>query len=165
MPDGKTPDDSEGVILGARLSVSEARGRLPDEGTKEDTGVREMEPVGTTPDDGTMPEGRASEGSKLVGKLLGNTEGGISETADERMLDRSEAIEDTTGGRAPDSDADGVGTGAVGPRRPLEGKIPGNSEMIDDKTDGRSKTPELAGPNSDVGIASELRAGAVGLGT
>lgn len=174
---------SDGVMLG----VSEGVGTTPEE---DSTPVGRTPEVGSKPDEGKTPEeGRASDGTRLTSTLLGRTigaepvgkidstpermlermvgiaEGGTSEIADERMLGKSEMIEDTTGGRRPEIEAGGVsvGAGAVGPR-PVEGTMPGSSETSDDRTEGRSSKPELAGTLSDVGIAPELRIGAVGDG-
>lgn len=169
LPDGRIPELREGTTL----RVSDGVGRTPEEGARDGNSPEDTAPVGTTPEDGRMPEGSASDGSR-EGRLLGGaietgavgpTDGGTSETAEERKPGRSEMTEDTTGGRIPDGTADGAGVGAVPPRRPLEGRMPGNSDTIEDRTGGRSSRPELAGPVSEVGIAPELNAGAVGVGT
>jgi hypothetical protein len=92
--------------------------------------------------------------------MLGTTDPGRSGIADESRLERSEANEETMGGRMPIGVGDGEGAaGSVDPAEP-DGRTPGTSEMIDDKSDGRSSGPELGeGAASEVGMAPEFRAG------
>lgn len=93
---------------------------------------------------------------------MGRADGGRSETADDRMLGRSETTDETAGGRIPIRVGEGVG--AVGPRPEPEGKTPGNSDTIDDNIDGRPSRPEFTGEPSEVGMAPEPSSGAVGVG-
>lgn len=161
LPDGRIPEVSEGTTLGAGNGVSEGIGRGSDDGTMDGKSPEETAPVGTTPAEGRMPKGMVSEGSTPEG----TADGGTSETMDDRRLGKSGTTDDPMGDRMPEGSAEGVGTGAVGPRRPLEGRTPGISESRDGSTGGKFKRPELAGPVSEVGIASEITAGAVGVGT
>ena len=94
--------------------------------------------------------------------MVGSALGGRSETAEDRMLGRPGIKDESTGGKMPDAEADGVGS--VGPSPELVGNMPGISETRDDRIDGRPSRPEVAGEPSEVGIAPELRSGAVGVG-
>lgn len=165
---------AEGVALGVglatggvmlMLAVSDGVGTTPEDGTSDDTTTPEEE---SNPEDGRTPEDGRVGGKLLTGtgadavgrkdstldkrldSTVGRADGGTSETAEDRMLGRSETKDETAGGRIPIAVAEGVG--AVGPRSELDGETPGNSDTIDESIEGNP---------SDVGMASEI---AVGVG-
>lgn len=172
IPEGST--DAEGVTLGViPLRVSLGIGA---------EGLMLAEGVGTAPDpepDGRTPEvmldkmpetmllaGGRETGAEADGKgvseirldtMLGTTDEGKSETAEESKLETSETNEDTRGGSTPDGVGVGDGVvGAVGPAEPEGGRTPETSDTKEDRIDGRSSRPELADAASEVGIAPEL---------
>lgn len=102
---------------------------------------------------------------RMLERTVGRAVGATSETAEDRMLGSSGTSDETAGGRTPDKDGEGVTTGAVGPRSVPDGVMPLTSETTDDRIDGKLSRPELAGEPSEVGMASEVTSGAVGVGT
>lgn len=179
-----------GVMLAVSegVGIENDDGTKAEDGRGSEVG---MVPVGTTPDEGRTPEGTTPDGTlvgmmpdgsllgtmivpEAVGRrgsipedkldsIVGSAGWGTSETAEDRMLDRSGMGEDTTGGRRPLKVGEAVGAvGAVGPR--VDGTTPGRSDTTDDRRGGRSSRPVLVGAVSEVGIAPELTMETVGVG-
>jgi hypothetical protein len=112
---------------------------------------------------------------KRLDTTLGRAEPdkGRSDTADERMLERSEITVEARGGRIPEAEGEGViEAGAVGLATPElgmmpdgsgvpDGSTPVTSETIDDRIEGRLRRSELAEDPSEVGIAPDADAVAV----
>jgi hypothetical protein len=149
----------EGATLGVSLGSSVEIGAV---GVSDAVGTA-PEGVGMTPEDisdamldamllaggrGTDAVAVGSSETKLD-TMLGTTDPGRSDTAEDRRLETSETSEETTGGSTPEGVGVGDGVvGAVGPAEP-EGRIPVSSDTRDGKRVGTTA--------SDVGIAPELR--------
>jgi hypothetical protein len=158
---------------------SEGEGKMPEGVGTMSVGEGSMpEGVGTTFEEisdkmletmllagrGTPPVGVGSSDIKLE-TMLGTTEPGTSGTADAKMLETSEASDDTIGGRIPEGSGAGVGVGAagsVGPADP-EGSTPGSSESTEERIGVKSIGLE-GNTVSDVGITAELTMGSTGVG-
>jgi hypothetical protein len=182
-PEGKIPEEASlgegGVIPGLTESDGVSLGNATDGvmlGVSLGIGtLGASEGVGTTPEPDKLTKtlearllasGIGTGAVALTGiseakldTMLGTTDAGRSGTEESR-LERSEAREETMGGRMPIGVGVGDGViGAVGPAEP-EGRTPGTSEMAEDKSPGRSRGASLdEGAASEVGIGPELRGG------
>jgi hypothetical protein len=160
IPDeGKAPDGS--TLDGKIPDGSALDGRTPDDGKTPEANPLDVRAVGMMT--GAVPEGRMdSTPDRMLDKTVGRADAGTSESADDRIAGRSETNEVTAGGRIPDALAEGTGVGAVDPTPVPEGVTPGNSETNEDRIAGKSTESEVEATVSEVGIAPELRRGAVG---